>query len=111
DRGKLIELSEAVKQAGETVVRGGNPNDVLKDLYDESAKAAYAERQIASRKTGSVLQRETNTPGWVRDREAFENYLMNGERYVQIAPARQLLLRARNQIAELAGMAPIQKPG
>lgn len=111
DRVALREITDHVKQASAVYAKGGDVDQILKDIYDESAASAYGPKYPARRQFGPALERESNLPGWARDRENFERYLMASERYIQLAPARQLLLQARNKIATLAGMPPIQKVG
>jgi len=109
DRQRLMDLTKEIKEAGETVVRGGDPEDILKQLYADAGAKAFGPRQIASRQLAAALPRKSNLAGFATDRDNFEASLLATERYIQLAPARQLLMKARNAIANLAGMPAAQR--
>lgn len=111
DRSALIDISKQVKDASQIIAKGGDAEEILRSLYDESAAVAYGPRRPARRQFGAALARESNLPGWAKDRDNFERYLIASQRYIELAPARQALLKARNSIAEISGMPSIQRIG
>lgn len=111
DLSALRDITKQVKAASQIIAKGGDADEVIKQIYAEAAPKAFGEKQPARRQFGAALQRESNLPGWVRDRDNFERYLLASERYIQLAPARQILLKSRNQIASLAGLPEVQRIG
>ena len=109
EKARLMKLVKETKLASTRIVHGDIPEEVMEDLYSEAGALGYGPRRIARRGFGAALQREENLPGWVRDRNAFENFLLGSIRYINLAPARQLLMKARNSIASLAGLPETQR--
>lgn len=111
DRARLQALHDEIKNASAFIHNGANPEGVLTDLRQSSGALTYGPRRPAPRQFGPTMQREANLPGWARDMDNFERYIIGMERYIQLAPARAELLKYRNMLANQSGMAPITKPG
>jgi len=109
DLQRLRDINNEVRIASRVISQGGDPEQAIASLYNESGKAAWGPRNPAKRQFGAALERESNLPGWAKDKENFERFLLATDRYLEMAPARQVLMKARNSIAELAGMGKIQR--
>jgi hypothetical protein len=111
DRNRLQALHDEIKASSTYIHNGANPDGVLSDLSDTSAKLTYGPRRPTPRSFGQTMERESNLPGWARDMDNFERYIVGMERYTQLAPARAELLKYRNMLAQQTGMPDILKPG
>lgn len=110
DRARLKSLLDKVGDATETIAHGGDPDDVMDQLYNQASAAAYGPRSAAKRQWGSAMRRETDLQGFSRDIEDFKDHLVAGERYAVLAPVRQEMMKIRNQVAKLAGAGQVQSP-
>jgi hypothetical protein len=111
DRNRLQALHEEIKNSSMFIHNGDAPDGVMSDLKNISSRLNFGPRRPAPRSFGPTLQRESNLPGWARDMDNFERYIVGMERYIELAPARADILTMRNQIAQMSGMPDILKPG
>jgi hypothetical protein len=111
DRNRLQALHDEIKASSTFIHNGANPDGIMADLRDASSRLTFGPRRPSPRMFGPTLQREANLPGWVRDMDNFERYIVGMERYIQLAPARPAILKLRNAIAQMSGMPDVLKPG
>lgn len=111
DTTRLQELHKTIKDAHQLIYNDQEPEGIIKELLETSGRLTYGPRRVAPRGFGNVMEREANLPGWVRDMDNFERYIMGMQRYINLAPARASLFKLRNEIAQMTGMSDILKPG
>lgn len=111
DHNRLQALHEEIKNSSMFIHNGDAPDGVMSDLKNISSRLNFGPRRPAPRMFGPTLQREANLPGWTRDMDNFERYIIGMERYIELAPARASILEIRNQIAQMSGMPDVLKPG
>lgn len=110
DKNRLQALHDEIKQASAQVYNGAPVDQVMGDLKNASARLNFGPRRVAPKGFGAVAERESNLPGWARDLDNFERYIMGMERYLQLAPARAEIFKYRNLLAKMTNMPDVLKP-
>lgn len=110
DKNRLQALHDEIKAASAQVYNGVPADQVMGDLKDTSSKLNFGPRRVAPKGFGAVSERESNLPGWARDLDNFERYIMGMERYLQMAPARAEIFKYRNMLAKMTNMPDVLKP-
>lgn len=110
DKNRLQALHDEIKAASAQVYNGAPVDQVMGDLRNTSAKLNFGPRRVTPKGFGAVAERESNLPGWARDLDHFERYIMGMERYLQMAPARAEIFKYRNLLAKMSNMPDVLKP-
>lgn len=94
---KLRKLSDEIRAA----VNGPESSGVaLRDLRDIAGAMLYGPQRTAQRFYAHAQARERNLPGWLRTKEAFEQYITSTNRFIVLNEVRPQLLEMRNTIAK-----------